>query len=67
MNKKYYWIILLAVITIGIMYASGMSKFYFGEMYDIGFDQYLDVRAGIMFVSLLSIGFIIGIFVFKKK
>ena len=67
MAKKYYWAILLVVITIIVMYVSGMSNTYLSEPLDIGFNQYLDLKTGVLFVTLLVIGFTIGFFVFNKN
>lgn len=67
MNKNYYWIILLAIITIGVMYASGMSNTYLSQPYDLGFNQYLDLKMGVMFLTLLAVGFAIGLMTIKKK
>lgn len=67
MIKKYYWIIFLAMATITVMYLYGMTGVYLSEPYDIGFGQFLDIKSGVVFVSLLLLGFIIGFFTFKKN
>ncbi len=65
--KKYYWAIILAVATITVMYLYGMTGVYLSEPYALGFNNYLDIRSGVVFVFLLLLGFIIGFFTFKKK
>ena len=68
MNKKYYyWIGILTIFTIAVMLLFGKTNFNITDPFYIGFEQYIDIGAGILFVILLGIGFIIGLFTFKKK
>lgn len=64
--KKYHWIIVYAITVIIAMYIYGMTKIYMPTPWDMGFGQYLDLSVGVVIVSLMLMGFIIGI-LFKKK
>ena len=64
--KKYYWLIILVITTLTTMWVYGMTTIYLPEPLDIGFGQYLDIGTGIIIVSLLLVGFIIGV-IFKKQ
>lgn len=64
--KKYQWMIVLAITVFTAMYVYGMSNYYFPEPLHVGAGQYLDLSVGIIMISLLFAGFIVGI-LFKKK
>lgn len=66
-KKNHYWIIILVVSTIVIMFLFARTNLYISEPFDIGFDLFIDIGAGVVFVSLISIGVIIGFFAFRKK
>ena len=66
--KKYHWIIvLIAIITVIIMYVFAETDLYITEPFDIGFEIFIDIGSGVMFVSLITIGIIIGFGLFRKK
>lgn len=66
--KKYHWIIVLITITtVIIMYVFAETDLYITEPFDIGFDIFIDIGSGVMFVSLITIGIIIGFVLFRKK
>lgn len=64
--KKYQWVIILAFGVLIAMWIYGMTEHYFPTPVHIGAGQYLDLATGIIIVSLLFAGIIIGI-LFKKK
>ena len=66
-KKTFSWIIVLVVSTIVIMFVFARTNLYISEPFDIGFDLFIDIGAGVVFVFLISIGVIIGFFTFRKK
>ena len=64
--KKIYWLIIFGITIITTMWIYGNVVHYFPIPLYIGFGQYLDIGTGIIIVSLLLLGFIIGV-VFKKE
>ena len=60
-------IVLIAITTVIIMYFFAETKLYITGPFDIGFDIFIDIGSGVMFVSLLTIGIIIGFALFRKK
>lgn len=64
--KKQYWFIVLMITAIFTMWIYGMVQVYMPSPWDIGFGQYLDVGVGIVLISLVFFGFIIGI-IFKNN
>ena len=49
------------------MYVFAETNLYITEPFDIGFDIFMDIGSGVMFISLISIGIIIGFCLFRKK
>lgn len=49
------------------MYVFAETNLYITEPFDIGFNQFIDIGAGIMFIFFISIGIIIGFVLFRKK
>jgi len=67
MRNKYTWlIVILGIATIIIMVLFAQTNLYISEPYDVGFDRFIDIGAGIVFVSLLLIGGIIGIICYRN-
>lgn len=66
-KKTFGWIIVLAVATIIIMFVFARTNLQITEPFDIGFNLFIDIGAGVMFVSLLLLGGIISYFIFRKK
>ena len=64
--KKYHWLIVLCITTVTAMYVYGMTKIYLPDPLYIGFGQYLDLATGVIVISLILSGFVIGA-IFKKK
>jgi len=64
--KKYQWLIVLMLTVFAAMYVYGMSNHYFPEPVPLGGGQYIDIATGVIIISLLFAGFVIGI-LFKKK
>ena len=64
--KKYHWLIILGITVITTMWIYGMTQVYMPTPIDIGFGQYIDLGTGVVILSLLLLGFILGT-LFKKK
>lgn len=68
MRNKYIWLIaILGISTIIVMVLFAQTNLYISEPYDVGFNRFIDIGAGIVFISLLVIGGIIGIILTRKK
>jgi len=67
MRNKYTWLIgTLGIATIVVMVLFAQTNLYISEPYDVGFNRFIDIGAGIVFVSLLLIGGIIGIICYRN-
>lgn len=67
LTKRYIYAGILATIVIVVMYVVGMSDVInFSPPFDIGFNQYIDIKAGVIGICFLVIGFIIWFLTFKK-
>jgi len=64
--KKYHWFIIFGITIITTMWVYGNVAHYFPIPLYVGLGQYLDIGTGIIIVSLLLLGFIIGL-LFKKE
>lgn len=64
--KKYHWVIVFFITVITTMYIYGMTEIYMPTPWYMGFGQYLDLSTGVVIISLIVMGFIIGI-LFKKN
>lgn len=66
LTKRYIYSVILITMVIVVMYVVGMSDIHFSPPFDVGFNQFIDIYAGILFACWLLIGFIIYL-IFKKK
>lgn len=67
LTKNYIYAGVLATIVIVVMYTVGMNdEIILSPKFDIGFYQFIDIKAGILCILFLSIVFIIY-FTFKKR
>ncbi len=64
--KKYHWLIIFTITVIITMWIYGMTKIYMSSPLAIGFGQYLDISTGVVIITLMFMGFMIGV-LFKKK
>ena len=64
--KKYVYGGIFATIVILVAYTVGMGDIHFSPPFAIGFNQFIDIKAGILCILGLSIVFIIY-FTFKKR
>jgi len=65
--RKYYWIITIFVTIVFTMWLYGMTQIYMPTPIDIGFGQYIDVGVGVVIISLLLLGFLLGLLLKRKK
>jgi len=68
MRNKYTWLIgTLGIATIVVMVLFAQTNLYISEPYDVGFNRFIDIGSGILFISLITIGIILGVILTKKK
>lgn len=65
--KKYHWLFVLLITAFFTMWIYGMTTVYIPTPIDIGFGQYLDVGVGVVIISMVFLGFILGILFRKNK
>lgn len=66
-KNKYFWLGLFVILTIGVMIVFARTTLYITEPFDIGFGIFIDIGAGVVFVSLILLGIIISYFAFRTQ